>query len=204
MPLREGFRGPHFMTMSPSPRPNTSRAQVTVVLGDIVRQLDCDAIVNSANEYLIAGGGVCGAIYRAAGRELEPYTRRLAPLELGEAVISPGFQVSARWIIHTRGPKYHEDPNSAQHLAKALESAIRLADQNQIMRLAVPAISMGIYSYPAEEAVPILVQTAINLCSMVTHLQEIRFVLFEVHLCDLFERILRGFLEPVGDRAASK
>lgn len=55
-----------------------------------MRQLDCDAIVNSANEYLIAGGGVCGAIYRAAGRELEPYTKRLAPLGLGESVISPG------------------------------------------------------------------------------------------------------------------
>ena len=173
-------------------RQSPSYAQVTAVHGDIVRQLDCDAIVNSANEYLIAGGGVCGAIYRAAGPELEPYTRRLAPLELGDAVISPGFQLSARWIIHTRGPKYHEDPDPPQHLAQALESALRLADQNRVARLAVPAISMGIYGYPAEGAVLILCRTAVGLCPYVTHLTEIRFVLFESTLYELFERALRA------------
>ena len=189
---------------SPSFSQSKPRAQITVVHGNIVRQLDCDAVVNSANEYLIAGGGVCGAIYRAAGHALEPHTKRMAPLELGEAVISPGFQLAARWIIHTRGPKYHEDPDPPRHLAQALESAIRLADQNEVTRLAVPAISMGIYSYPAEEAAPILIRAAIDLCPTVTHLTEIRFVLFEAHLCDLFERTLRGLLEPVDDRAASK
>jgi O-acetyl-ADP-ribose deacetylase (regulator of RNase III) len=116
------------MVMSPC-------AEVTAVEGDLLLQLDCDAIVNSANEYLIAGGGVCGAIYRAAGPELEPYTRRLAPLALGEAVISPGFKLSARWIAHTRGPKYYEDPDPPRHLAQALTSAIRLADQNRVTRL---------------------------------------------------------------------
>jgi len=169
-----------------------------------VRQLDCDALVNSANEYLIAGGGVCGAIYRAAGPELEPYTRRLAPLELGEAVISPGFQLAARWIIHARGPKYHEDPDPPRHLAQALESAIRLADQNRVERLAVPALSMGIYGYPPEEAVPVLTEKALYLARVVTHLKEIRFVLIESALCDLFKYTLGGLLEPVADGAPSK
>ena len=169
-----------------------------------MRQFDCDAIVNSANEYLIAGGGVCGAIYRAAGRELEPYTKRLAPLGLGESVISPGFELTARWIIHTRGPKYHTDPHPPRHLAQALKSAIRLADQNRVTRVAVPAISMGIYGYPVEEAVPILVEKALVLSSAVNHLKEIRFVLFESALCDVFERTLRGLLEPVGDGPSSK
>ena len=192
------------MTMSPSSVQSTSRAQITVVQGDIVRQFDCEAIVNSANEYLIAGGGVCGAIYRAAGRELEPYTKRLAPLGLGESVISPGFELTARWIIHTRGPKYHTDPDPPRHLAQALESAIRLADQNRVTRVAVPAISMGIYGYPVEEAVPMIVEKALVLSSAVNHLKEIRFVLLESALCDLFERTLRGLLEPVDDGSPSK
>ncbi len=190
--------------MSPSFSQSVSRAQVTVVHGDIVRQLDCDAVVNSANEYLIAGGGVCGAIYRAAGPALEPHTKRMAPLELGEAVISPGFELTARWIIHTRGPKYHEDPDPPRHLVQSLESAIRLADQNRVTRVAVPAISMGIYGYPVEEAVPILVEKALVLSSVVNHLKEIRFVLLESALCDLFERTLRGLLEPVDDGSPSK
>ena len=179
------------MVMSP-------HAQVTAVKGDLVRQFDCDAIVNSANQYLIAGGGVCGAIYRAAGSELEPYTRRLAPLALGEAVISPGFKTSARWILHTRGPKYHEDPDPPRHLAQALTSAIRLADQNSVKRLAVPAISMGIYGYPAEEAVPILAETALTLATSLKSLQEIRFVLIDWELCERFKDALA--LNGLGSR----
>ena len=165
-------------------------AEVTAVEGDLLRQSGCDAIINSANEYLIAGGGVCGAIYRAAGPELEPYTRRLAPLALGESVISPGFKLSARWILHTRGPRYYEDPDPPRHLAQALTSAIRLADQNSVRRLAVPAISMGIYGYPAEEAVSILAETALTLAKSLNSLQEIRFVLIERELGQRFNDAL--------------
>jgi O-acetyl-ADP-ribose deacetylase len=160
-------------------------AQVTVVLGNILKQTDCDGLVNSANAYLIAGGGVCGAIYKAAGPELERYTRPLAPLGLGEAIASPGFKITAK-LFHTRGPKYHEDPNPPANLAKALESAVRLADAQKIRRLAVPAISTGIYGYPIDEAVPILVNTASQLAPNLSHLREIRFTVVDVMLYQIF------------------
>ncbi len=101
---------------------------MSLVQGKILEQTDCDGIVNSANEYLIAGGGVFGAIYREAGPRLEPFTKQLAPLGLGRAVASPGFNLRTRWIIHTRGPKFHEDSDPTTNLAKALKSAVKLAD----------------------------------------------------------------------------
>jgi O-acetyl-ADP-ribose deacetylase (regulator of RNase III) len=170
-------------------------AQVTVVLGDILKQTDCDGLVNSANAYLIAGGGVCGAIYKAAGPELERYTRPLAPLGLGEAIASPGFNIPAT-LFHTRGPKYHEDPNPPANLARALESAVRLADAKKIRRLAVPAISTGIYGYPIDEAVPILVKTAFQLTPNLSHLQEIRFTVVDAMLYQKFcETIADGQMD---------
>ncbi len=160
-------------------------AQITAVLGDLLKQTDCDGLVNSANAYLIAGGGVCGAIYKAAGPELERYTRPLAPLGLGEAIASPGFNIPAT-LFHTRGPKYHEDPDPPANLAKALESAVRLADAQKIRRLAVPAISTGIYGYPIDEAVPILVDRAFYLVPKLIHLIEIRFAVVDRVLCLMF------------------
>lgn len=166
-------------------------AQFTVVLGDILKQTDCDGLVNSANAYLIAGGGVCGAIYKAAGPELERYTRPLAPLGLGEAIASPGFEIPTK-LFHTRGPKYHEDPDPPANLARALESAVRLADTHEIRRLAVPAISTGIYGYPIDEAVPILVKTAFYIAEQLTHLREIRFVVLDSSLYQMFSEAI-GF-----------
>ena len=164
-------------------------AQVTVVLGDILKQTDCDGLVNSANAYLIAGGGVCGAIYKAAGPELERYTRPLAPLGLGEAIASPGFEIPAK-LFHTRGPRYHEDPDPPANLARALESAVRLADAQEIKRLAVPALSMGTYGYPVHGAVPILVTTASRIAAQLTHLREIRFVVLDSSLHQMFSEAI--------------
>ncbi len=152
---------------------------MSLAQGNILEQTDCDGIVNSANEYLIAGGGVCGAIYRAAGPRLEPFTKQLAPLGLGCAVASPGFNLSARWIFHTRGPKYHEDPEPPINLAKALKSAVELADQLGVQRLAVPAISTGVYGYPVSEAASILLCAGLGLIDRTSTLSEIRFVLID-------------------------
>lgn len=152
--------------------------KISVVKGNVVSQSDCDGVINSANEYLIAGGGVCGAIYKAAGPELEPFTKKLAPLRLGRAVASPGFNLHTRWIIHTRGPKFHEDPDPPQNLAKALESAVLLADQLEVQRLAIPAISTGVYGYPVSEAAAILIGVVARLSYQVRTIREFRFVLF--------------------------
>jgi O-acetyl-ADP-ribose deacetylase len=159
---------------------------ISVRAEDIVDQPDCDAIVNSANRNLRAGSGVCGAIYRAAGPELEAYTVRLAPLGLGDAVISPGFRLPCPYIIHTLGPKYCFDENPAGNLALAMRNTLRVAEENQFKRIAVPAISMGVFLYPPEEAVPILVRTARETGKMLQFVQEVRFVVREEALYERF------------------
>ncbi|MGB4228746.1 MAG: macro domain-containing protein [Candidatus Dechloromonas phosphoritropha] len=164
---------------------------ITVVQGNIVRQVDCDAIVNSANQNLRAGSGVCGAIYQAAGPALEPCTIQLAPLGLGAAVATPGFDLPNRLIIHTRGPKYFFDPDPPRNLAAALRNTLLVADENRVQRIAVPAISMGIFSYPPEEAVPILVQTARQVGKLLNWVQEVRFVVLEDSLFQRFSNEIR-------------
>jgi O-acetyl-ADP-ribose deacetylase len=159
---------------------------ISVRAGDIVDQPDCDAVVNSANRNLRAGSGVCGAIYRAAGPELEACTVRLAPIGLGDAIISPGFRLPNPYIIHTLGLKYCFDENPAGHLALAMRNTLRVAEENQLRRIAVPAISMGVFLYPPEEAVPILVRTARESGKMLQFVQEVRFVVREEALYERF------------------
>ena len=150
--------------------------KLSVVLGNIVSQADCDAVVNAANKNLRAGSGVCGAIYSAAGPLLEPCSIKLAPLAVGEAVATPAFCLGCRFIIHTLGPKYLFDEDPPLNLARAVKSAILLADENGVKRLAMPAISTGVYAYPPEEAVSVIVTAAAELTSQVKFLEEVRFV----------------------------
>lgn len=163
---------------------------ITVRIGNIVRQADCDAIVNSANASLRAGSGVCGAIYRAAGPALEPFSSAKAPLELGQAIETPGFNLPNRWIIHCRGPKFHFDPDPAAHLGVCMRNVLRLAQSLHVRRLAVPAISMGVYAYPPEEAVPILVAAAKESAGESAGLEEIRFVVVSNGLLELFKQAI--------------
>jgi O-acetyl-ADP-ribose deacetylase (regulator of RNase III) len=153
-------------------------ARVTAVVGDIVHQPDCEAIVNAANPQLLAGGGVCGAIHRAAGPELEACAVKLGPIAVGDAVITPGFRLPNRWVIHAVGPRYGLDPDPPALLTRAVKNCLRLADEQGVTRIALPAISTGIYGYPIEEAGPLLMATARTYAGKSAHLQEIRFVLF--------------------------
>lgn len=162
----------------------------SVVHGDIAQQPDCDAVVNAANKNLRAGSGVCGDIYAAAGPLLEPCSMKLAPLAVGEAVATPAFNMHCRYIIHTLGPKYLFDEHPPGNLAKAVLSAILLADKNGVKRLAMPAISTGVYAYPAEEAVPIIVRAAKDIAEWVTSLEEIRFVVRSNQMLALFKKSL--------------
>jgi O-acetyl-ADP-ribose deacetylase (regulator of RNase III) len=172
------------VTESPA-RPNP--VEIAVLLGNIVKQPDCDAIVNSANKNLRAGSGVCGAIHAAAGPELETFSHALAPLGLAEAVATPGFRLPSKIVIHVRGPKYHFDPDPARNLARAIRNVLLLADRHKVVRIAVPGISMGVYAYPPAEAVPILVRTAYETCHDLHYLQEIRFVVMDKAIKTLFE-----------------
>lgn len=166
--------------MSPTP------LLITVILGDITRQNDCDAIVNAANGTLRAGGGVCGAIHRAAGPELQVSSIRLAPIGVGEAVVTPGFNLPNRLVIHTVGPRYAGDSDPPGHLAAAMRNSLLLADREKVERIAVPAISMGIFGYPPAEAVPVLVKTAREMSGLLQQVREVRFVVLDEELFKRF------------------
>ena len=160
---------------------------ITVVKGDIVRQIDCDGIVNSANTHLIAGSGVCGAIYAGAGKRLEEYSRQLGPLSVGEALVTPGFDLPFRHIVHVVGPRYLEDADPRGNLIRTIQNALRTADEVGIQRLALPAISMGVHGYPPVEAIPLLIQSIYQIAESTQHLHEVRFVVLSGVLLNLFE-----------------
>jgi len=165
--------------------------QIRVVLGDIVNQPDCDAVVNAANKNLRAGSGVCGAIYAAAGPLLEPFSKQLAPLAVGEAVATPAFAMGCRYIIHTLGPRYQFDEDPPANLARSVRSAILLADENGVKRLAMPAISTGVYGYPPEEAIPLIVEAALGLNDSLESIEELRIVVTTNQMLALFKQAIK-------------
>ena len=158
---------------------------VEILRGDLTRQ-DVDAIVNAANQKMLGGGGVDGAIHRAAGPELLRVCRAVPELRpgvrcpTGEARITPGFELTARHVIYTVGPVYGGRPEDAALLAAAFRSSLGLAAEHGLRSIAFPAISCGVYGYPVDAAAGIARQTVEERAWA---LAEIRFVLFseEVH-----------------------
>ncbi|MDP9330702.1 MAG: O-acetyl-ADP-ribose deacetylase [Actinomycetota bacterium] len=171
--------------------------RIVIVEGDITEQ-DADAIVNAANTALRPGGGVDGAITRAAGpdalaeREQLIVQRGFPPLPTGEAVATGGGRLKARWIIHTAGPVYAGDERDAILLAKCHESCLRVADEIGATIVAFPAISTGVYGYPADEAAPVALSTVMNAD---TRVDEVRFVLFGTAMLETFEGAMRALAE---------
>lgn len=164
--------------------------QITITKGDITTA-DVDAIVNAANERMLGGGGVDGAIHRAAGPELVEACRKVAEVRpgvrcpTGEARITPGFRLRARHVIHTVGPVYRGRPEDAELLASAYRNSLRLAVESGLRTIAFPAISCGVYGYPLDEAARIAIDVA---RSEAWPLDEIRFVLFSDDVLSAWKR----------------
>lgn len=149
--------------------------EIRVVTTDIT-QLAVDAIVNAANESLLGGGGVDGAIHRAAGPELLAYCRRLGGCPTGEAKITPGFALPAKFIIHTAGPVWHGGgQGEAARLTNCYRNSMALAAEHHLHSIAFPAISCGVYGYPVEDASKIAVR---SVCDSLLQYQQISKVIF--------------------------
>ena len=159
-------------------------------LGDITK-LDCDCIVNAANKSLLGGGGVDGAIHRAAGPELLEECRTLHGCETGEAKITKGYRLKASYVIHTVGPVYSGRDRDRQDLANCYWNSLELARKYDLHSIAFSAISTGVYGYPPEEAVPNAADTVKKWLKEHTD-YEIKIIMccFNQRIFDLYQRYL--------------
>lgn len=173
-----------------------AHSKLALMQGDITK-CDVDAIVNAANSSLLGGGGVDGAIHRAAGPELLECCKRLGGCRTGEAKITPGFKLKAKWVVHTVGPVFSgskEDPfllasTVRESLAKALEKGCR--------SLVFPAISTGVYAYPKADASEILIGTAIQELKIQEKSLWLGFCLFSSADEEIFKKTLQKLLEKL-------
>ena len=166
-----------------------------LVQGDITQQ-DTEAIVNAANSSLLGGGGVDGAIHRAGGPQILEECRRIGGCPAGQARITTGGRLKARYVIHTVGPIYHGGQRGeADTLASAYRSSLQLASQHGVKSLAFPSISTGAYGYPIELAAPIALKTAIDYLRDHPEIELVHFVLFGGSAYEAYERALRRLLE---------
>ncbi|ABU56556.1 O-acetyl-ADP-ribose deacetylase [Roseiflexus castenholzii] len=172
-------------------------ATLELIRGNIVEQ-DVDAIVNAANETLAPGGGVSGAIHRAAGPELAEACARIGGCPTGEARITAGYHLKARHVIHAVGPRYSGNPRDAELLASAYRSSLLLAEQHGLQHIAFPSISTGIYGYPLDEAAPIALATCRDVVQSHSEIRLVRFVLFDEETFQAYVRAAQNLgLIPV-------
>ena len=165
---------------------------IECVEGDITDQQGFDAVVNAANSNLRAGGGVAGAIHRAAGPELDRACRPLAPIRPGDAVITPAFALPNKYVIHCLGPVYGRYEPAEELLASCYRRALELAEEHRIKSIAFPAISTGVFGYPLPEAARIAVSTVIADAAGHKHLRHICFVLWGIDALGAYESVLQS------------
>lgn len=160
------------------------------IQGNIAAQPEMSAIVNAANAQLQIGGGVAGAIHRAAGPGLEEECRPLAPIRPGEAVLTGGHRLPNRYVIHCLGPVYGRDKPEGELLARCYSNALDLAEKHQIDSIAFPAISTGVFGYPIEAAAEVAFKTIKEKVPNLRSVKRIRFVLFAEKDLEIHEKAL--------------
>jgi O-acetyl-ADP-ribose deacetylase len=157
---------------------NVDGITIEIKTGDIADQRDMEAVVNAANAQLKIGGGVAGALHRAAGPGLEEECRPLAPIKPGEAVITGGHNLPNRYVIHCLGPIYGVDRPEDKLLADCYRNALHLAEERKIKAVAFPSISTGAFGYPMRAAAEVAFRTIRDL---LTNLSEVRIIRFVLH-----------------------
>ena len=162
--------------------------EVEAVVGDITAQDDLDVVVNAANAELTTGGGVAGAIHRAAGAGLDEECRGLGPIGPGEAVITGGHDLVNRHIIHVLGPVYGQDEPADELLASCYRQALLLADEHGLRSIGFPAISTGAFGYPVGEAAMVASRAVRETVGELSSVHKVRFVLFDETRLQVHER----------------
>jgi len=175
-------------------RLKVNQTEITIVRGDITRQ-EVDAIVNAANSGLLGGGGVDGAIHRAGGPQILAECKQIRQThgncDTGNAVITGGGNLKAKYVIHAVGPIWRGGfVSETEKLADAYRNSLQLAVDNRAKTVAFPSISTGAYGFPVDKASKIAVGVAREFCELHKSLTEIRFVLFDQHTYDCFESAL--------------
>lgn len=172
-------------------RVGSMSVKINIWMGDITT-LAVDAIVNAANKTLLGGGGVDGAIHRAAGPDLLKETRELGGAETGEAKLTKGYHLPATYVIHTVGPVYQGGKHGeADLLAASYRNSLAVAEEHQLKTIAFPAISTGVYGYPLEPATQIAIQTIQQEIPNMQHIKEIFFVVFDQETYSIYENIFQ-------------
>jgi O-acetyl-ADP-ribose deacetylase (regulator of RNase III) len=167
---------------------------IEVIYGNIVKQPDAEAIVNSANANMRLGSGVAGAIHTAAGPKLEEYCQPYAPLTLGAGLITPGFKLPNLWVIHVRSAHYLNNDEPERFMQMALESMLRIANDNDLRSLAVPAIGTGMFKFPPVLAARLMAQTLAKADQLAPHLKWVRICLADQAMVSLYELALEEAL----------
>ncbi len=169
-------------------RQAAAERRIRIVQGDITL-LDVEAVVNAANKHLQLGGGVAGAIRARGGPSIQEECDRLAPIDVGEAVITSGGNLKAKYVIHAVGPVNGEGDEEAK-LARATLSSLGLAASRKIRSLAFPAISTGIYGFPLQDCSQIMLQVSLDFLKKNRYPREIVFCLFGKEAEDIFRQML--------------